>query len=134
LKYHKPPQPRWNLECMMESDSGTVLDPPCPITVIAQFDLQGTWSAQIGQYQLPSLCRVPLTFDRKSMPIVAWYMLSKESYIKRVIRDVFPTAYPYQHLQTGFALTSCIPLCSPRKTNLYNHQYTLPRIRGRGQC
>jgi hypothetical protein len=85
---------------MMESDSGTVLDPPYPITVIAQFDLQDTWSAQIGQYQLPSLCRVPLTFDRKSMPIVAWYMLSKESYIKRVIRDVFPTAYPYQHLQT----------------------------------
>ena len=26
------------------------------------------------------------------MPIVAWYMLSKESYMKRVIREVFPTA------------------------------------------
>jgi len=34
------------------------------------------------------------------MPIVAWYMLSNESYIKRVIREVLPT------------------LCSPRKTNL----------------
>lgn len=34
------------------------------------------------------------------MPMVAWYMLSKESYIKRVIKDVLPT------------------LCSPRKTSL----------------
>lgn len=25
------------------------------------------------------------------MPIVAWYMLSNESYMNRVIRDVFPT-------------------------------------------
>ena len=25
------------------------------------------------------------------MPIVAWYMLSKESYMKRVIREVLPT-------------------------------------------
>jgi hypothetical protein len=25
------------------------------------------------------------------MPIVAWYVLSKESYMKRVIRDVLPT-------------------------------------------
>ena len=25
------------------------------------------------------------------MPMVAWYMLSKESYMKRVIRDVLPT-------------------------------------------
>ena len=31
------------------------------------------------------------TFERKSMPMVAWYMLSKESYMKRVIRDVLPT-------------------------------------------
>lgn len=27
------------------------------------------------------------------MPIVAWYMLSKESYMKRVMSDVFPTAH-----------------------------------------
>ena len=25
------------------------------------------------------------------MPMVAWYMLSKESYMKRVIREVLPT-------------------------------------------
>ena len=25
------------------------------------------------------------------MPIVAWYILSKESYMKRVIKDVLPT-------------------------------------------
>lgn len=29
--------------------------------------------------------------ERKSMPIVAWYMLSNESYMKRVISDVLPT-------------------------------------------
>lgn len=27
------------------------------------------------------------------MPMVAWYILSKESYIKRVIRDVLPTTF-----------------------------------------
>lgn len=32
------------------------------------------------------------TFERKSIPMVAWYMLSKESYIKRVIKEVLPTA------------------------------------------
>jgi len=26
------------------------------------------------------------------MPMVAWYVLSNESYMNRVIRDVFPTA------------------------------------------
>ena len=35
------------------------------------------------------------------MPIVAWYMLSKESYINRVIRDVLPTVYSNQHLQNS---------------------------------
>jgi hypothetical protein len=34
------------------------------------------------------------------MPIVAWYMLSKESYMNRVIKEVLPT------------------LCSPRNTSL----------------
>jgi len=95
LKYHRPPQPRWNLECMMESDFGTVLDPPCPIVVTAPFDLPDTWSAQTCQ-QNRSWSRIPLTFERKSMPIVAWYMLSKESYINRVIRDVLPTACTHQ--------------------------------------
>ena len=33
-----------------------------------------------------------ITFERKSMPMVAWYMLSKESYMKRVIKEVLPTA------------------------------------------
>ena len=32
------------------------------------------------------------TFERKSIPMVAWYMLSKESYMKRVIKEVFPTS------------------------------------------
>ena len=32
-----------------------------------------------------------LTFERKSIPMVAWYMLSKESYMNLVISDVFPT-------------------------------------------
>lgn len=48
---------------------------------------------------LVSVChtgRVPrissLALDKKSMPIVAWYALSKESYIKRVINEVFPTS------------------------------------------
>lgn len=27
------------------------------------------------------------------MPIVAWYMLSKESYMKRVMSEVLPTAW-----------------------------------------
>jgi hypothetical protein len=40
------------------------------------------------------------TLDRKSIPIVAWYVLSNESYINLVIRDVFPT------------------LCSPKNTSL----------------
>lgn len=34
------------------------------------------------------------------MPIVAWYVVSKESYMKRVMSEVFPTD------------------CSPRKTSL----------------
>lgn len=32
------------------------------------------------------------TLDKKSMPIVAWYVLSNESYMNRVINDVLPTA------------------------------------------
>ena len=91
LKYRKQLLPRWNRECRMESDSETVLGPPYPIIVIARFDLRGTWSAQVDQHLYLPRCRALLTFERKSIPIVAWYMLSKESYIKRVIRDVFPT-------------------------------------------
>lgn len=39
-----------------------------------------------------SLVKGKCTFERKSIPIVAWYMLSKESYMKRVIKEVLPTA------------------------------------------
>lgn len=39
-----------------------------------------------------SVNEVKSTLDRKSIPIVAWYVLSNESYINLVIRDVFPTA------------------------------------------
>lgn len=55
------------------------------------------------------------------MPIVAWYMLSKESYMKRVIRDVFPTiAISCQCLYSvnGRIIGDVAPLCSPRKTSL----------------
>jgi hypothetical protein len=31
------------------------------------------------------------TFDKKSIPIVAWYVLSKVSYMNLVIKDVLPT-------------------------------------------
>jgi len=33
------------------------------------------------------------TFDRKSIPMVAWYMLSKESYMNLVISEVLPTMH-----------------------------------------
>ena len=32
--------------------------------------------------------------ERKSMPMVAWYMLSNESYMNRVMSDVLPTVFP----------------------------------------
>ena len=35
------------------------------------------------------------------MPMVAWYMLSKESYMKRVIRDVLPTGRPMLALNSA---------------------------------
>lgn len=38
------------------------------------------------------------TFERKSMPMVAWYMLSKESYMKRVMREVLPTEEVWDQL------------------------------------
>lgn len=40
---------------------------------------------------LVSLGSNELALERKSMPMVAWYMLSKESYMNRVIREVLPT-------------------------------------------
>ena len=63
-----------------------------------------------------------LTFERKSIPMVAWYMLSKESYMNRVIRDVLPTAI-YQRIALWIMVSTriymFIPLCSPKKTSLY---------------
>jgi hypothetical protein len=60
------------------------------------------------------------------MPMVAWYVLSNESYMKRVMRDVLPTVAVNQRWQSlaGMFATLfskerwCLPLCSPRKTNL----------------
>ena len=57
------------------------------------------------------------------MPIVAWYMLSNESYINRVMRDVLPTSdLIQQRLNRRSMATDLenVPLCSPRKTNLRN--------------
>lgn len=46
--------------------------------------------------------RLRFTFDRKSIPMVAWYMLSKESYMNLVISDVLPTIYitPHERIST----------------------------------
>ena len=33
----------------------------------------------------------------KSMPIVAWYVLSNVSYMKRVISEVLPTVHEYEY-------------------------------------
>jgi hypothetical protein len=60
------------------------------------------------------------------MPMVAWYVLSNESYMKRVMSDVLPTVAVNQRWQSlaGMSATLpskegwCLPLCSPRKTNL----------------
>jgi hypothetical protein len=54
------------------------------------------------------------------MPMVAWYVLSNVSYIKRVIKEVLPTrcrdrlVYCLIEVGSGYR----IPLCSPRNTNL----------------
>lgn len=69
------------------------------------------------------------TFERKSIPMVAWYMLSKESYMKRVINEVFPTlgdgASASCFPSAQIAKSRCIPLCSPRNTNLDNGSLVL---------
>ena len=60
------------------------------------------------------------------MPIVAWYMLSNESYIKRVMSEVLPTVGKMVSISVHGSRnrSSCrIPLCSPRKTSLYSGQY-----------
>ena len=59
-----------------------------------------------------------IVLERKSMPIVAWYVLSKESYMKRVIRDVFPTIHTCQQCMGVEEEGDSIPDCSPKKTSL----------------
>jgi hypothetical protein len=57
------------------------------------------------------------------MPIVAWYVLSKVSYMKRVIREVLPTVWRKHTTLARRNKTSrsgyFVPLCSPRKTSLF---------------
>ena len=57
-----------------------------------------------------------MVFERKSMPMVAWYALSKVSYMKRVISDVLPTADQVDVKEKGIGWH--VPLCSPRNTSL----------------
>ena len=47
------------------------------------------------------------TFERKSIPMVAWYMLSKESYMKRVIREVLPTFTVWNQRSADEILSNC---------------------------
>lgn len=76
---------------MTVSDFEIALVRLCPIIVIVPSGLRGTLSApSISKHGIVCLF-LQRTFDRKSIPMVAWYILSNESYIKRVIRDVFPT-------------------------------------------
>jgi hypothetical protein len=64
--------------------------------------------------------RLRLTLERKSMPMVAWYILSKESYMNRVMSEVFPTVIGGVSQNAWYCEgASYIPLCSPRKTSLY---------------
>ncbi len=51
------------------------------------------------------------------MPMVAWYMLSKESYMKRVIRDVLPTVMMSERLVEAW------------KSGLRCHPYHFARLR-----
>lgn len=78
---------------MMESDFETFPALPCPRAGDGLFDPRDTWSVYlpVKQNKTPR-GHNELTLDRKSMPIVAWYILSNESYINRVISEVFPTA------------------------------------------
>lgn len=54
--------------------------------------------------------------------MVAWYMLSNESYMNLVMRDVFPTVAKKCLSVAASACwrlgTYAIPLCSPKNTNL----------------
>lgn len=93
------------------------LKPHCPV-----FQIHGLYPVSPDA---PRLARVlsRITLERKSMPIVAWYMLSKESYMNRVIKDVLPTVATCQSkidrlLRIGQVTELRVPLCSPKKTSL----------------
>lgn len=77
---------------MTVSSSGTALARPCPTVVVSRSGPRGTQSAEHHECLPERYDDAHLrTFDRKSMPIVAWYVGSKESYMNRVMSDVFPT-------------------------------------------
>lgn len=54
-------------------------------------DLKRSCPAVSHNCSLTVLSSKYMVFDKKSIPIVAWYVLSKLSYMNLVISDVFPT-------------------------------------------
>lgn len=56
------------------------------------------------------------------MPIVAWYMLSKESYMKRVMREVLPTVIDQYD---GLKLPVYLPAW---RTTLFAKEYKSVRV------
>lgn len=86
----------WNREYRTVLNFEIAPDLLCPIVVIVRYGLRGTWSMGFPSIECSLSNWVGpladgLTFERKSMPMVAWYMLSNESYMNRVIKDVLPT-------------------------------------------
>jgi hypothetical protein len=80
---------------------------------------------------------VKCTFDRKSMPMVAWYVLSNESYMKRVIKDVLPTAQSHQYFRlelVSLVKVNRIPLCSPKNTSLQRISIQRPTFTAAGNA
>ena len=79
----------------MELGTEIVLGRRYPRAGAVLCDLRGTLSREtkIQFRKIDSRCSSEKehTLERKSMPMVAWYMLSKESYINRVIKEVLPT-------------------------------------------
>ena len=81
---------------MKELGIESALDLLYPTVGGGQCGLQDTLSRREGCQRArrkETLLGRECTFERKSMPMVAWYMLSKESYMNRVIREVLPTVY-----------------------------------------
>jgi hypothetical protein len=72
------------------------------------------------------------TLDRKSMPMVAWYVLSNESYMKRVMRDVLPTValrvstllYSTEHLFKAMGMRTA--LFTQEDQSVQYHQHPSP--------